>query len=168
MKHVNKYFLYDILGMTAYSLVLYFGFTWLAGFSLLFASLWSFALIVIAVAFDEYSSRIMQSDETMRLMKEKYSAERVKRIIAGGFLSFKSLIYLFYVFLLIAAQVIEFFPASAGQNIAEFIRANDYSIVFLLAVDTFMGQLAKDKERTKKLSEKFNEASLEDKTDEIE
>lgn len=160
--HINKYLVYDILGIAVYGLVLYFGFTWLAGFSLLYASLWNFALIVLAVAFDAYANKIVQSDETIKLMKEKYNAEKVDHMIRGGFVSFKSLIYLFYLFLLVASKTIDINPAIASENFVHFIHTNDYSIVFLLAFDTFINQFAKDRESVKIISEKLKASSTED------
>jgi len=62
--------------MAVYGSILYFVFTWLAGFSLLYANLWNFALIVIAVSFDGYTDKILQSDETIAMLSKKYDIEK--------------------------------------------------------------------------------------------
>jgi hypothetical protein len=164
---INKYLIYDILGTLAYGLILYFGFTWLAGFALLYAYLWNFALIIFAVALDKYFDTILKSDKMLMLMKEKYGSEKTALMLTGGFLSFKTLIYLFYLFILIASQIIDFNPALIGENLVNFIHANNYSILFLLAFDTVIGQFSRDRERMKKIAEKLKESSGEDGSNEL-
>jgi len=159
---INKYFIYDILGMAAYGLILYFGFTWLAGFSLLFANLWNFSLIILAVSFDGYAVKMMQSDAVIKKYKEKYGSEKAHLMMAGGFVSFKTLIYLLYLFILIASRVIDFNPTLLGENLANFVLSNNYSILFLLAFDTLIGQFSKDRERTKIVLSKLDTDSEDD------
>ena len=154
---INKLLILDISGMIAYGLILYFGFTWLAGISLLYAYLWNFALIILAVLFDKCAVKLLQSDEIIMRLKEKYGAEKSRNIIAGGALSFKTLIYLFYLFILIVSQIIEFNPALIGENLINFVLSNNYSILFLLAFDAFIGQFSKDRERTEKILAKLKE-----------
>jgi hypothetical protein len=159
---INKYLIYDIFGMAAYGLILYFGFTWLAGFALLYAYLWNFALIIVAVSFDKYFDRMMRSDKTIMLMKDKFGSEKTVSMLTGGFISFKTLIYLLYMFILIASQIIDFNPDLLSDNLVNFIQANNYSILFLLAFDTLIGQFSKDRERMKKIAEKLKKDSSED------
>ncbi|MCL2054189.1 MAG: hypothetical protein FWG90_07110 [Oscillospiraceae bacterium] len=154
---INKYLLHDILGMIAYGLVLYLGFTWLAGFSVLYAYLWNFALIILAVLFDQYAVKLLQSDEMIMRLKEKYGAEKARLIISGGFVSFKTLIYLLYLFILIASQIIDINPELIGDNLVDFVFSNNYSILFLLAFDAFIGQFSKDRERAERILEKLKE-----------
>jgi hypothetical protein len=96
------------------------------------------------------------------LMKKKFGAEKTESMLTGGFISFKTLIYLLYLFILIASQIIDFNPDLIGENLVNFIQANNYSILFLLAFDTLIGQFSKDKERMKKIAEKLKEDSSED------
>jgi hypothetical protein len=158
IRQINKYLIYDILGMAAYGLILYFGFTWLAGFSLLYAYLWNFALIIFAVALDKYFDKLMKSDKMLMLMKEKYGTEKAVLMLTGGVISFKTLIYLFYIFILIASQIIDFNPALIDGNLVDFIHANNYSILFLLAFDTLVRQFSKDRERMRKVAEKIKDS----------
>ena len=148
-KPINKYFIYDIFGMIAYGLILYFGFTWLSGFSLLCAYLWNLALIILAVSFDGYAVKMMQSDAVIKKYKEKYGLEKAHLMVSGGFISFKTLIYSFYLFIFISSRVIDFSPALVNKNLADFVLSNNHSILFLLAFDTLIGQFSKDRERTK-------------------
>jgi hypothetical protein len=161
IKQINKYLVYDIFGMAIYGLFLYFGFTWLAGFSLVYGFLWNYALIIIAITFDGYANKMMQSDKIIMMFKEKYGIERACRLIAGGFITFKTLLYLFYLFILIASQIIDVNPTLLGENLVAFILANNYSILFLLAFDSFIGQFSKDKGRKQKIIEKIQRPSAE-------
>jgi hypothetical protein len=111
---INKYVIYDILGMLAYGLILYFGFTWLAGFALLYAYLWNFTLIICAVALDKYFDKMMKSDKMLMLIKEKYGAEKAARMLTGGFISFKTLIYLFYPFIVC---ILGSKPSTSSRNL---------------------------------------------------
>jgi hypothetical protein len=156
-KRINKYLVIDILGAAIYGAILFFGFTLIAGFSLLLAYLWNFLLIILALVFDGLANRVMQSDDSIRLLKDKYGADKAYLMLTGGFLSFKTLIYLFYLFILVASQIIDFNPTLVSKNLVDFINANNYSILFLLAFDTVIKQFIKDKEKAKKLSDKFKE-----------
>ena len=161
IKKINKYLIYDILGMAVYGLILYFGFTWLAKFSLLYAYLWNFALIILAVLINGYTDKIMQSDKAIMMCKQKYGAEKTYLMLSGGFISFKTLIYSFYLLILIFSQIIDFNPALIGENLVNFVRSNNYSILFLLAFDTLIGQFSKGREKTKKIISKLEEFSFE-------
>ena len=162
IKQINKYLIYDIFGMAAYGLFLYFGFTWLAGLSLIYGYLWNYALIILAISFDGYANKMMLSDATIMMLKEKYDVEKAYRMIAGGFITFKTLLYLFYLFILIASQIIDVNPALISENLVNFILANNYSILFLLAFDSFIGQFSKDNERKKKILEKIKKSENQD------
>lgn len=157
IKKINKYLIYDIFGMVIYGLILYFGFIWLAKFALVYACLWNFCLIILALAFDGYTNRMMQSDDIIMMFKKKYDVKKAYHMIMGGFITFKTLLYLLYIFILIISQIIEFTPTLVSENLSNFIHANNYSILFLLAFDTLVAQFSKDKERIQKISTKFKE-----------
>jgi len=161
-KPINRYFLYDILGITAYGSMLYFGFIWLAGLSVLYAYLWNFALIILAVASESWAEKFWQSDNAITMYKKKYGTEKAHLMIAGGWISFKTLIYSFYLIVLIASRIIDFNPALVSENIADFVLSNNHSILFLLAFDTLIGQFSKDRERTKRILSKLDTESEDD------
>jgi hypothetical protein len=104
----------------------------------------------------------MRSDKTIMLMKDKFGSEKTVSMLTGGFITFKTLIYLLYMFILIASQVIDFNPDLLSDNLVNFIQANNYSILFLLAFDTLIRQISKDRERMKKIAKKLKEDSSED------
>ena len=78
-----------------------------------------------------------------------------------SFVSFKTVLYMFYIFILIFSQIIDFYPALVGENIGNFISANSYSILLLIALDQVIGQFSKDRERVGKISEKLKKDLVE-------
>jgi hypothetical protein len=162
-KMINKYLALDLAVMLIYGLVLYFGFTWIAGYSILLAYLWNFALIFCALLLDAYTLKMVYKDKVKRmeyvdlLIAKGYGAKKVYGMLTGGFLSFKTIIYLFYLFVLIISQIIDFNPTLITENIANFILANNYSILFLVAFDMLINQFKNDKERMDRISEELRE-----------
>ena len=99
----------------------------------------------------------------MQLKKEKDAEKNYRLIqwIMDSFVSFKTILYLFYVVILIVSQVISINPTLVGENISNFIMANNYSILFLIAFDMLLSQFTKDKERMKEISENLKKSLAE-------
>lgn len=74
-----------------------------------------------------------------------------------NFVSFKTVLYVFYLFVLIVSQIIDFSSASGlvDECLGNFILTTQYSIVLLIAFDMLIGQFIKDREKMKKTSGKF-------------
>jgi len=158
-----RHLLYIICTNFIYGVILYNVCTWLAGFSLMHAFLGNLALILMGLALDEQNYKMFQSDylylQIAQIEKEK-DRERNYRIIQwmmDSFVSFKTVLYVFYVFILIVSQVIDFNPALVGEDLGNFIIANRYSILLLIAFDMIIGQFSKDKERMEEIAAKFRE-----------
>jgi len=129
--------------------------TWLAGYSLLYAYFGNLALIIVAIASDEFAFKIYES----AMQSKKYLAQLEKdwffNFFLDSFISFKAILYLFYIFVLVTSQVVGFTSTSLNSNLENFIIANRYSILLLIAADQLFGQFSKDKKRIRKLSVKF-------------
>ncbi len=155
IKQISNFILYDLLFIIIYGIILYFIFTWLAGYSLLYAYLGNIALILLVLAVDEYTIKLFQSKNlVMRLMKEKdiektYSSTQE---LMGSLISFKTELYLFYIFILIFSQIIEFNPTFVGGNLSKFILANSYSILLLIAFDRTIQNFQNDRKRISEIS----------------
>ena len=162
IKRISKYILFAFIANAAYGVILYFVFTWLAGYSLLYAYFGNFALIIIVLATDEYYTHIMmQSEKFIAKLKKEKDPEKAYRSLKwalSNFGSFKTDLYLFYILILVFSQIIEFNPALVGKNLGDFIRANNYSILFLIGFDTLIGQFSKDRARMKKILAKIKES----------
>jgi prepilin signal peptidase PulO-like enzyme (type II secretory pathway) len=159
----SRFILMELLGAAFYGVVLYFLFTWLAGYSLLYAYFGSLVLMILLIATEEYAIKLMESDDTLKKMSEQATQkgrEDFYRSQAEGFaynLSIKTMLYLFYVFILIFSKIVEYNPALVSESIGAFILENNFSILMLIALDRLVGQAAKDRERMKRLAAKYKE-----------
>ena len=153
-----KYASFVVLSTFVYGVVMYFVYTWLAGFSLLLGYLGNLALIIIALVWDELNfksyDKMVQSKEALAALK----GSRFFRYILDSFISFRAALYLFYVVIMIFSQVLGSYPALASGGFASFISANEYSILLLIGVDLFSGQFVKDRKRAAAVLEKFEKA----------
>jgi hypothetical protein len=112
------------------------------------------------LAFDESMQKTFQSKKFLARIRKENDPEKTYRSLVSGLgiaSSFKADLYLFYVFILVFSQIIELNPALASDNFGYFVSANNYSILFLIAIDMLIRQYSKDRERLKNISEKFKE-----------
>ena len=158
----GKYIAYAICFNFIYGIIVYFIYAWLARRSPLHVYLGTLAMIIVALAGDE----IMHKTFRLTMQSEKYNTQLMKeplfRLYLDAFTSFKTLLYLFYILLLIISQIISFYPVALNENLENFIFANSYSIVLLIAVDQLIGQFSKDRERMKGISAEFKKYLDED------
>jgi len=154
-----KTLLYAILTNIVISLIIYFSFTWLSRYSLLYAYLGNLALIVTALALDEIALKMLQSEKhIMDMQKDGDIAgqyHHYQKFLFDSFVSFKTVLYLFYVLILIVSQLVDFYPALMNESLKSFVFANRYSILILIAIDQLIGQFSKDRERIERLSAKL-------------
>ena len=64
-----------------------------------------------------------------------------------AFVSIKSGLYLFYIYVLIQAKVLQFDLPGATDTFGRYIMAMEYGLVMLVAADMFIKQFAKDRDR---------------------
>ena len=158
-KRIVKFVLFFIYSNVIYGLIVYFVFTWLAGYSLLVGYFGNLALIIIGLVLDANIHKTLQSKKLeQQLMSEKNPEQSYRHLqfTVDNYVSFKTTLYLFYVIILIFAQIIVFYPTLLNENVSHFITANNYSILLLIAFDMLAGQFSKDKERKKAMSENLN------------
>ena len=156
IKQTGKNLLFSLLCIAVYGIVLYFVFTWLAGYSLLFAYLGNLALIVLVLAIDEHMVKIMQSDKFVMQLKKEKDPEKSYHTLQfhlDNFSSFKTDLYVFYILILVVSQIMEFHIVPVNENLGNFILANSYSIILLIALDMLIRQFTNDRARMKKISE---------------
>ena len=119
-------------------------------------------LIVLALVVDEI---ILKSYHSM-IRSEKYAEQLVKdpffRFSLDAFVSFKTILYLFYILILIVSQMAEFNPTMLSGDLESFISANKYSILLLIAVDRLISQFPKDREKIAVLSAEIKKRSTKD------
>jgi lipopolysaccharide/colanic/teichoic acid biosynthesis glycosyltransferase len=176
IKKISKYLFFTLITIAIYGLILYLIFTWLIGYSLPLAYLGNLAFMIVILVLDERLIKIFQSEEyakkfAMRVKKEidkdedknkdkdkekgkkkENNYQLIQRHLDSA-VSFKTDLYLFYIFLLVASQIIDFNSALVSENLGNFILANNYSILFLIALDMLVGQYSKDRKRTQRIAE---------------
>ncbi|MCL2817829.1 MAG: hypothetical protein FWD39_05535 [Clostridiales bacterium] len=161
----SKYLFSDLFFMIVYGFILYYLTAWLAGYSLLFAYLGNLALMILILAIDELTLyKMMQPEKiALRMKKAKDPEKNFQALLRGleNSVSFKTDLYLFYIFILIASQIMDFNSALAGEGFNNFILTTRYSILLLLALDSLIRHFSKDRERMRKISEKLKETLTE-------
>ncbi|MDR0326495.1 MAG: hypothetical protein LBI19_10450 [Oscillospiraceae bacterium] len=165
-KKISKHLLFILYSNVIYGLIIYFSFTWLAGYSLFLAYLGNLALIALGLVWDEFNQRAMYSKKLVSQLKKESDVEKSYRFIqkiVDSFVSFKTSLYLFYIIILIVSKMLDFYPALVGENLSNFILANNYSILFLIALDTLIGQFSRDRERMQKISDHLKQSITEDR-----
>jgi hypothetical protein len=165
IKRILKFILFFIYTNAIYGLIVYFVFTWLAGYSLLAGYLGNLVLIILGLTIDANMYKMLQSKKLVKELKDDKNSEQAYRYIQNllkNYISFKTALYLFYVIILVLSQVIVFYPTLFNENISHFIMANNYSILILIAFDMLSSQFLKDKERKKEIAGKLERALSED------
>ena len=160
IKKIGRHLLYAVFSNIIYGLILYHVCTWLAGYSLLYAYLGNLVLIIAGLALDELIYKMYRSKNLVVQLKKEKDIEKNYRLIQwhmDSFVSFKAVLYLFYIVVLVFSQIIEFSPAPnlVGEDLGNFILTTQYSIVLLVALDMLIGQFAKDKEKMSKTIAEF-------------
>ena len=165
IKRILKFIFFFIYTNVIYGLIVYFVFTWLAGYSMLAGYFGNLALIIIGLGIDAYMYKMLESKKLVQELKEEKNPEKGYRYIQNlldNYVSFKTSLYLFYVIILVLSQIIVFYPTLFSENISHFIMANNYSILLLIAFDMLSSQFSKDKVRKKVIAENLERALSED------
>jgi len=152
---ILKHILYAVLSNIIFGALLYFSYTWLATYSLLLGYFGNLALILMALIVDETT---IKSLESARLLKKASATERQQlRWFVDSFVSFKAVLYFFFIIVLILSQVIQHDPTLIGGNAASFLLANEYGIILVVSLDQLVQQLSRDRRRMKRVSALFDE-----------
>jgi hypothetical protein len=162
--NIIKHLLYAIISNVLYAFVIYYAYIWLVGYSLLYAYLGNLGIIIIALTFDELTFKYFQSKKIVKQIKKEKDIKKAYYTIQSfldSFISFKTILYLFYIFILIASQIIDFYPTLINENLVNFILANRYSILILIAFDRLIAQFSNEKRRIKEITAKLKKDLIE-------
>ena len=156
-KKTSKYLLYILWTNTIFGLIYFFVFIWLVKYSLLFAYLGCLLLIIIGLLLDMYIKEFITLESFVKLNeKEQKQSKKFIFLILDSFVSFKTVLFVFYFFILIISQIINIAPSFAGEILKNFILANNSGIVLIIAFDRIVSQFSKDRKDTEEKSEKLN------------
>ena len=158
IKKLSKYLLYIIITNLIYGVLLWYICTWLAKYSMVYAYLGNIVMIILGLLLDEIIPATYRSRKfTEQLKQEKNLKEnlRIIRLQLDNFISFKTALYLFYILILVIAQIREFAPDLITGNLRNFILATEYSILLLVAFDALIKQFYDDRKRIEKIATEF-------------
>ena len=149
-KQIIESIIYVIFTNIVFGLIYFFVFSWLVEYSLLFAYFGCLGLIVIGLVLDNIMKKGLASEKTITTIKglsekDKIANYRMLKFITDSFVSFKTVLFVFYIFVLIASQVISFNPSLAGEKFSNFVTANSYGLVLVIAFYMIVDQIPKDK-----------------------
>jgi len=161
---IIKYALYILFGSVIYGLILFFVYTQLAGYSLILAYLGNLVLIIIALVSDSLAFKVYDTAMQSKKHVEEFRKSRFLRFQLDSYISFKTTLYMFYIFILFFSQLVNSNQVSINEDVMSFISANEYGILLLIAVDLLTGQFKKDREKSKIYKEKI-EKYLADNSD---
>ena len=154
LKQARKHILYAITSNVIFGSIYYFTFSWLAGYSLLYAYFGSLALIFLGLELDKYLKRTLVSSKTILEIKSlpKEDQEKNYRLLEWmieSFVSFKTILFVFYFFVVVVSQIVMIAPTLVSESLNNFLTANSYGIVLLMAIDIIRAQFSQDREEMK-------------------
>ena len=151
IKSNGKYFIYALFTNIIFGAIYYLVFWWLIRYSLLYAYFGCLLLIFIGLWLDKQTLEYITSDKLIVELKGMTQVDKKKnssliKWIFKSYVSFKTILFIFYFVIIIVSQIINIAPDFVGKDISNFVMANSYGIVLLLAWDRIKGQFAKDRE----------------------
>ena len=147
------YLCYCLISATLYGLVAFFlVYQGLAGGAMLQAYLWNIAFIIIFLLLDKLANDILLSKEMIITKKNYFLAGLVHTV---SYISFKTTLYLFYAFILIASRMSLLEPNLFNDVFRGFVLSIEYCLILLVAFDKFIEHLLKDDKRIKRIAAKF-------------
>ena len=124
-----------------------------AGNSVAILYLLNIGYIFLLLVIDAILHRKLESKD-LAITNENYKKYRYAYI--DSYVSSKTTVYLFYIFVLIAGQLHYFNPALLSGEFGYYLESIKYCLVIVMAIDKLIEHIFKDIKRITKLSEKFS------------
>ena len=168
VRQIGKYILYILATNIIFGLIYYFVFSWLVGHSITYAYLGCLMLIIIGLLLDRYTQHALTPKKSLKSImqlseKDREPNHRLLQAVMGSYVSFKTILFIFYIFILIASQVITINPSLVDETLGSFITANSYGIVLVIALDMVIESFTKDRKMMKSNSEQLKKSMVEGK-----
>jgi len=146
MKIIFNYFLYTfyaLVGAAAYGYTTYIAvYPLLLEGRILAAHVINFSLIIFMLVMDKVEQNMMHK---RKITSKKNKFAKILRVAFLGHISYKTAIYLFYIFILLLSVALKAnIPIGFTDNFQSYIFVLDYGILFLIAVDVFIKHLKID------------------------
>jgi len=147
------YLIHSLFSAAVYGFVTYFFvFRLLSGESVLRAYIWNIVFIALLLVLDKLINETLLSKELV-ITKANYFFAMLVHILS--FISFKTVLYLFYTFILVISRVSILEPDLFSESFRGFVLSIEYCLILVVAFDKFTEYLSKDTERIKRITAKF-------------
>lgn len=163
------YGIYILLSNLIYGIILFFSVTWLLQFSELYAYLGNLVFIFLALLIDRLiltkilqPKKLVHEIKKLENLKDKELNNRLIHWQLNYFVSFKTSLFFFYIFVLLFSQILKFNPNLVSPEIAGFINSIDYSVIILLALKDFNEEFYKDREHMNIVLEQYDQLVKQD------
>jgi hypothetical protein len=141
-----------VIAAFAFGVVTYRLTTVIAGKSLVISYLLNISYIFLLLIADMILYAKMESKE-LTITKRNY--KRYRFAYFDSFVSSKTTVYLFYIFVLIAGQLHYFNPSLLSGEFGDYLESIKYCLVIVMALDKLIEHISKDVKRLSKISQKF-------------
>jgi len=128
----------------------------LANEVILIAYIWNIVFIIVFIILDKLANDILLSDELVITKSNYYIAMIIHTL---SFISFKTILYLFYTFILIISRVSVLEPNLVSADFRGFVLSIEYCLILVVAFDKFSEYLLKDDRKIKRITAKFTKFS---------
>ena len=150
---IITYLVYSIFSATVYGIFAFFViYRGLAGEVMMNAYLWNILFIIGFLVLDKFVNDVLLSKELV-ITKKIYLAMTLVHTVT--FISYKTTLYLFYIFVLIASRVSLLSPELVADDFRNFVLSIEYCLILVVVFDKFIEYLIKEDVRIKRISTKF-------------
>ena len=147
------YFLYAIVTAVMYGMFSFFiVYQRLAVESVMYAYLWHIGFIIIFLILDKVANSILLSQEMVITERNYFFVWLTHQL---SFISFKTVLYLFYTFILIVSRITLINPGMITPVLHGFVLSVEYCLILVVTFDKFIEHLAKDDDRIRRITVKF-------------
>jgi len=152
-KDIAIYLIYALFPAVTYGFFAFFViYRGLAGENMLYSYLWNILFIAVLISIDKFANDVLLSKDFV-ITKNNYIVAAIIHTVS--FISFKTSLYLFYIFVLIVSRISILAPDSIPPEFQNFVLSVEYCLILLVVFDKFLEYLMKDSVRIKRISSKF-------------
>jgi hypothetical protein len=148
------YMVYAVINAAIYGVFSFFViYRGLAGGVMLYSYLWNIAAIIVLLSIDKLVNNVLLSKEYI-ITKQNYFISAV--VHALSFISFRTVLYLFYIAVLIVSRMSILEPNLIPSEFQSFVLSIEYCLILLVVFDKFFAYLLQDDERIRRIAGKFS------------
>lgn len=128
--------IYSLLSSIIYGIAMYFLiYRGLARETALASYLWNILFIIIFLILDKVINNKLLLSKEFVINKDTYLSRTMHGL---SFISFKVILYLFYIFIFIISRVSILEPNLINDNLRYFAMSIEYCLIFVIALDRFL------------------------------